>query len=44
MGGEQQKGKEGVIQGKDLKNIIKKRDFMTRGMGEKMISRMKLSN
>jgi hypothetical protein len=36
--------RKGLIQGKDLKKIIKKRDFMTKGMREKMISRMKLSN
>jgi hypothetical protein len=33
----------GLIQGKDLKSIIKKK-FMTRGMREKMISRIKISN
>jgi hypothetical protein len=35
---------KGLFQGKDLKRIIYKKDFMTRGMREKMISRMKISN
>jgi hypothetical protein len=35
---------KGLIQGKDLKSIIYKKDLMTRGMREKMISIMKISN
>jgi len=35
---------KGLIQGKDLKSIIYKKYFMTRGMREKMISIMKISN
>jgi hypothetical protein len=43
MGGEQRKGKEGVNSRKGFEKHYKKRDFMIRGMKEKIISRMKLS-
>jgi len=45
MGEEQRKGKEGVNSRKGFeKHYKKKKGFMTKGMREKMISRMKLSN